>query len=172
MFAATLLIVVCLIVKLFLATETSATLVVGIVLTSGFLILSPRLFELAELRVSKDGLVAKIQDVERKVERTEKDVRKTEKKIDYLFAYAMSNSMFGNLRKLATGRFGHFRNNGGLLRELRHLRDVGYIEVKGHIGNLPTEGPNLSDYVTVTPVGSEFVTFRKSLDMKADELQS
>jgi hypothetical protein len=166
-FAATLLILVALVVRLFLATEVSAALVIAIAAVSGLLILSPRVFELAELTISKQGLIAKIRDVEQKVESAEQGVKKAEKKIDQLFAYTMSDSMFGNLRKLAAGNFGHFRNNGGLRRELRHLRDVGYVTVKGHIGDLPDEGSNLSDYVTVTPVGKDFVSLRESLEAKS-----
>jgi len=167
-FTATLLILAALIVRLFLASEVSAALVIAIAAIAGLLILSPRVFELTELTVSKDGLVAKIRDVEQKVESTGHAVKNAEKKIDQLFAYTMSDTMFGNLRKLTTGNFGHFRNNGGLRRELRYLRDVGYITVKGHIGDLPDEGSNLSEHVAVTPVGKEFVALRESLEAKSD----
>jgi hypothetical protein len=72
--------------------------------------------------------------------------------------------VFNNLKKLATGHFGHFKDNGGLRRELRHLRDIGYITVKGHIGDLPDEGPDLSEFVTITPVGRQFLELRGSLE--------
>jgi hypothetical protein len=160
LFSAILLVLACLIVKMFLLTEAPASLVIAITAIAGLLILSPRVFDLAELTISKGGLVAKIRDVEQKVE-------SAERKIDQLFAYTMSDSMFENLRKLAPGPFGHFRNDGGLFRELRHLRDVGYISVRGHISNLPYEGQNLSDFVTITPVGREFVALRESLEPKA-----
>jgi hypothetical protein len=159
-FGATVSILACLIVKMFLVAEPPASLLIAIAVIAGLLILSPRVFDLAELTISKGGLVAKIRDMEQKVETAER-------KIDQLFAYTMSDSMFENLQKLASGRFGHFRNNGGLRRELRHLRDVGYISVQGHIGDLPDDGQNLSDFVTVTPVGRDFVALRQSLEAKA-----
>jgi hypothetical protein len=168
-FSATLLVLAALIVKLFLAPEVSTALVIAIAALAGLLVLSPRVFDFAELSLSKEGLVAKIRDVERKVESTEEEVKKAERKIDQLFAYTMSDSIFGNLRKLATGQFGHFKNNGGLRRELRHLRDIGYIAVRGHIGDLPEEGNNLSDYVTITPVGKDFVALRESMEAESNE---
>jgi hypothetical protein len=170
-FTATLLIVISLIVRLFVAAEVSVALVIAIAAVAGLLVLSPRVFELAELTISKEGLVAKIREMEHKVESAKQGVKETEKKIDQLFAYTMSDAMFGNLRKLATGAFGHYRNNGGLRRELRHLRDIGYIAVKGHIGDLPDEGGNLSDFVTITPVGKEFVALREALEAKGSPLR-
>jgi hypothetical protein len=88
--------------------------------------------------------------------------------MDQVLAYTMTDSMFNNLRKLASGNFGHFRNNGGLRRELRHLRDAGYISVAGHVGELPDEGSNLSDHVKVTPVGREVVGLRDSMEARPD----
>jgi hypothetical protein len=159
-FTTTLLVLVSLIVRLFLGAEVPAALVIAIAAIAGLLILSPRVLELAELTISKEGLVAKLRDVEQKVETTEK-------KIDQLFAYTMSESMFGILGKLAKGNFGHIKITAGVRRQLRHLRIIGYITVKGPIGNLPDEVANLSDYVTVTPVGKEFVAFRESLEAKS-----
>ena len=166
-FTAILLTLIALVVRLFLAAEVSGALVIAIAAIAGLLVLSPRLFELAELRFSKEGFVARLQKVEHKVESTEQGVKRTEKKIDQLFAATMSDSMFENLRKVASGAFGHFRNSGGLRRELRHLRDIGYITVKGHIGHLPDQGNNLSDFVTITPAGKEFVALRETLEAKA-----
>lgn len=64
--------------------------------------------------------------------------------------------MFENLSRLSTDRFGRYRMNGGLERELRHLRDVGYIEVAS-IRNIPSEGEDLSVHVKITPEGKNFV---------------
>jgi hypothetical protein len=168
-FAATLLVLASLIVKMFLLDEISTTLVVSIVAISGLLILSPRIFELSELTLSTDGLIAKIRDVERKVETTKQEIKKTEQKIDKLFAYTMSPSMATNLRKVAAGNFGHFRNSSGLQRELRHLRDIGYIDVKGNLGDLPDEGNELSDFVTATPTGKDFLALRESMEADGQE---
>ena len=163
-FVATVLVLVCLIIKMFLVEDVSTALVTAIAAISGLLIVSPRLFDFAELSISKDGLVAKIDKVEKKAELVEQVAKSTERKIDQIFANTMSESMYSNLKKLATGSFGQFQNSGGLRRELQHLRDVGYIHMNRHIGELPIDGNNLSDYVTVTPVGKDFVDLREALE--------
>ena len=168
-FVATVMVLLCLIIKMFLVTEVSSTLVMAIALICGLLIISPRVSELAELTISKDGLIAKINDVEQKATTTEHVVKETERKIDQLFANTMSDSMYGNLTKLESGTFGPFANNGGLRRELRHLRDVGYIDLNRHVGDLPDNGPDLSQFATVTPVGKDFVALRESLESVAGE---
>ncbi len=166
-FSATVAVLISLVVKMFLVTEVSTPLVVAIAAISGLLIVSPRVFDLAELTISKDGLVAKIKHAEEKAEVAEKAVKEAEKKIDRLFAYTMSDSMYRNLKKIVSGAFGSFENSGGLRTELRHLRDVGYIQVKGHIGELPRSGVDLSVFVTATQVGKDFVALRDSIEAES-----
>jgi hypothetical protein len=55
-----------------------------------------------------------------------------------------------------------FQKQWGSEARLQHLRDIGYVTVKGHIGDLPDEGDNLSDFVTATPVGKQFIEFRET----------
>ena len=78
-----------------------------------------------------------------------------------LFLATMSPSMYLNLRKLESGRFGRFEATDGLTRELQHLRDLGYVEVNG-IRQLPDTGDELSDYVAITPTGRDFVRLREA----------
>lgn len=84
-------------------------------------------------------------------------------KVATLFLSTMSPTMYVNLRKLESGHLGPFEANDGLVRELRHLRDLGYIEVRGSLRQLPASGPDLSHFVTTTPTGRDFVTLRESL---------
>jgi hypothetical protein len=166
-FAATALVLIALFVKLFQVADAPAALVIAIAAVAGLLILSPRVFDLIELTVSNTGLTAKIRDVEKKVEEAKQEIEQTGQKIDQIFARTMSPAMFENLRKLSSGSFGRYKTtDSGLVRELRHLRDVGYIQVRGNIANLPREGEDLSQYVTVTPVGKEFVALRESLEQE------
>src|SRR5262249_32595599 len=116
-----------------------------------------------DLGVSDIKTNRQIRDLESRQETAESKIKETENRIDHIVAYTMSDSMFSNLKKLSTGRFGRFRTGSGLRRELRHLRDIGYVTVKGSIGNLPKEGDNLSDFVTIKPIGKEFVDFREAL---------
>jgi hypothetical protein len=117
-----------------------------------------------DLGISDVKANKQVSDISSRQETAEARIKEAENKIDRLFASTMSESMFSNLKKLSTGSFGHFKNNGGLRRELRHLRDIGYVTIPGHVGDLPEEGNNLSDFVTVTPVGKQFVEFRETLE--------
>jgi hypothetical protein len=117
-----------------------------------------------DLGVSETKAGQQIREIQGRQQNTERRIGEAEKKIERLFADTMSASMFENLRKLATEHFGHFKNSGGLRRELRHLRDIGYVTVKGHVKDLPAEGSDLSAYITATPVGKQFVEFRTALE--------
>lgn len=79
-----------------------------------------------------------------------------------LFLTTMSKPMYGNLTKLCDG-FGSYVKNGGLKRELYHLRDIGYVDIES-IGGIPIEGRQLSDYVTVTEAGRGFVRLRRQVE--------
>src|SRR5262245_46616522 len=89
------------------------------------------------LGVLETKIAREINDIRLRQETAESRIKEAEKKVDRIFAYTMSDSMFLNLKKLSTGRFGNFKNSGALRRELRHLRDVGYIMARGHISDLP-----------------------------------
>ena len=84
-------------------------------------------------------------------------------RVQKLFLMSMSPEMYLNLEKLSRpGGFGPFVRNPGLERELRYLRDIGYVSVRG-VGTLPPFGENLSDYAKITPLGAEFVATRGSM---------
>lgn len=107
---------------------------------------------------------------EKKISRQLSDIRTrvegVEERISRIFAYGMSDTMFKNLKGLSTARFGRFRNSGPLRRELRYLRDIGYIKVKGNVGDLPDQGDDLSTFVTITTIGKEFVKLREDLEVE------
>ncbi|HWJ28025.1 MAG TPA: nucleotide-binding protein [Flavisolibacter sp.] len=121
-----------------------------------------------DLGVSEKKTNKEVSNIKTRQENAEKRIKDAEANITTLFAYTMSVSMFSNLKKLSTGNFGHFINNGGLRRELRHLRDIGYITSVGHIGHLPEEGNNLSEFIKITPVGKKFVEFRSNMEKSED----
>jgi hypothetical protein len=117
-----------------------------------------------DLGISDEKINRQLSDLESRQETTESRINETERRIDRIFAYTMSESMFATLKQLSTGRFGPFKNSAGLRRELRHLRNVGYVTVKGAVVDLPSEGDNLSEFVTVTLVGKQFVQLRETLE--------
>jgi hypothetical protein len=98
----------------------------------------------------------------RELRRVRSQVQELNNKVSELFLVTMAPSMYQNLEKLASGSFGPYKKSSGLERELIHLRDIGYIE-NIWLENIPTEGPDLSPYVTVTDVGKRFVKLRQSL---------
>jgi len=99
----------------------------------------------------------KLQRIEEKMATVEKDVNITKQ-----FLLSMNPKMYKNLKKIASGKFQSYKmkQGSGLQRELYHLRDIGYIEVKA-IRDIPNEGDNLSDYVEITPTGKKFVDLRE-----------
>jgi hypothetical protein len=53
--------------------------------------------------------------------------------------------------------------SGGLQWELRHLRDLGYVDAES-VRFMPKQGDELLDHVRVTPTGMMFVELRESLE--------
>ncbi len=49
----------------------------------------------------------------------------------------------------------------GFRGQLRYLRDSGYINVKGSVGDLPQRGNELNEHVSVTSLGEEFIRLRE-----------
>jgi hypothetical protein len=82
--------------------------------------------------------------------------------ISSLFLSTMSGPIYSNLKKLASGNFGSYEMGDALIRELYHLRDIGYITVNS-IRSVPSKGDNLSEYVKVTSIGKRFVELREQV---------
>jgi hypothetical protein len=106
-------------------------------------------FEFGELKERVNAVESRVDNLSDRVSRA--------------FLVAMSQPMFRNLVMLETGHFGHYQMNGGLERELRHLRDVGYVEVES-IRDIPHVGEDLSQYVRITREGRNFIALRRELD--------
>jgi hypothetical protein len=97
-----------------------------------------------------------------RVESVKDEVQTLAERVSRAFLLSMSEPMYHNLRKLTSGEFGAFENSAGLERELRHLRDVGYVTIPS-VRSIPASGANLSDFVTVTSNGRDFVSLREEL---------
>jgi hypothetical protein len=107
-----------------------------------------------------------------KLEKIEKKVAIVEQDVDIAkqFLFSMSNPMYDNLKKIASGKFGPYKmeKGSGLQRELYHLRDIGYIEAHS-IRSIPDSGDNLSSHVKITPIGEKFVNLRESYVFKDEQ---
>lgn len=103
----------------------------------------------------------KIGELREELDIVRRGLNNANEKISRLFLATISPSMYENLRKLASGRFGSYEMSNPLERELYHLRDVGYIKVES-ITRIPKHGTNLSDYVQITASGKQFVELREA----------
>jgi hypothetical protein len=120
-------------------------------------------------------LLALLEDARRfkfagfEFERVMAAVDQAETAIDRLYALSMSDDAFAQLKKLSSGSFGRFylEPHAGLAAEINYFKILGYITFKKiadtrdlPMGDHPTG--NLSDYITVTPLGHKFIAFREN----------
>ena len=105
----------------------------------------------------------KIGELREAIHSVKKQLDETNERISKLFLITMSPDMYRNLKKLARPEgFGEYKMSGGLERELFHLRDIGYVDVR-YIKSIPKSGTNLSDHVEITLPGRQFVDLREAI---------
>jgi hypothetical protein len=99
------------------------------------------------------------REVREKVERQEEQLSRQQEIIGQLVVYSMSHYLFDLLAKLYHGNRGGgeylFRDDEAVKRELRFLRDQGYLE-HFHIRGL-RNGENLIGQIRLTPIGEFLV---------------
>lgn len=100
-----------------------------------------------------------IGELKSKIDTVEKKVIVLNENVSKLFLLTMAEPMYKNLKKLNSGKFGEYKVNKGLERELYHLRDIGYISIES-IKSIPEEGNDLSAHVKITDAGKMFVLLR------------
>lgn len=94
------------------------------------------------------------------------ELRDLSERVTKTFLSSMSPEMYGNLEKLGSGHFGPYEMSSALDRELRHLRDVGYIKVDS-IKEIPEKEENLSKFITVTQTGKDYIKLRQEVNGRA-----
>jgi hypothetical protein len=106
------------------------------------------------------------------IERVKVAVDQAKSEIDRLYALSMSEDAFGQLKRLSTGLYKPFwldpELKVGLAPELNYLKMIGYIKFDRDpkvvdVRDLPTgdHDDNLCRYISVTPLGHEFIDFRE-----------
>ena len=162
--------------------------------SSAVLIISPWVPKPAKLKVSPTGeievnLAQQVQQANATAEEAKETASKATQQVQQANATAeeaketatdaldtitrlVRNSMreetFENLKKIASGKFGHFKMTFNFQQQLRHLQEAGCIATwKGHIAQIPKEGSDLAEYVYCTKPGYEFIQER--LDAEARE---
>lgn len=138
-------------------------------LVATILLLRPELATLRKAlinRVEAGGFVkigpVELGELRGEINAVRADVGELSERVSKLFLLAMSPPMYENLRKLSSGTFGNFEMSPALERELRHLRDLGYLEVDS-VTRIPPAGLELLEHVSVTAAGARFVELRDGL---------
>jgi len=149
-----------------ITTSPSAALLIAMfaavtVIASLIFLTAARLFGVVGLDVSREGGIRAV--IQSEIQPIKRGIDEANEKIDELFLTSMSPEMFYNLKKLKSGKFGHFTKGEGLDRELRYLRSIGYIKVDS-FDAIPEEGEDLSKWVEITDQGKQFVELRKKLE--------
>jgi hypothetical protein len=105
----------------------------------------------------------KIGELREEVRGVKEQLSEVNGRVTSLFLTTMAPNMYLNLKKLSSGAFGKYTKTKGLERELYHLRDIGYIEIRS-ITAIPEEGDDLSQYVAITSTGAQFVELREKIE--------
>lgn len=142
--------------------ETSVEIILAVIFIAILILIAPRIYDLISITVSKDQLSLQLNQVQQDLNQAKQELEENKEKIDRLFLMSLSPPMYHNLYKISRGYFGDYEMNEGLKRELYHLRDIGYIEVKA-IKSIPNQGSNLSEYVKITATGQEYVNLRETI---------
>jgi hypothetical protein len=170
-----------LIVRLFTSPATDVQLIVAIVVVAVLLLVATIAERLQKVTAGPSGINAELrtellmikEDIGQTKEQvsntkvvvqdTKDVVEDTNRKVQRLFVMTMSEPMYHNLKKLGSGPFGKYEMGPGLERELRWLRDIGYIAAPKGVSSIPRRGDNLSDHIMITKSGEEFVRLREEL---------
>jgi hypothetical protein len=134
---------------------------VGLALISFWVLRNPLIDRIKAGGGIKVGPV-ELQEVKESVESVQRQISDINDRVAKLFLLAMAEPMYLNLSKLSSGDFGKYYMDGALERELRYLRDVGYIEVSS-IHSIPHRGDDLSKYVRISPAGLQFMQLREEV---------
>lgn len=89
-----------------------------------------------------------------------REVSAVREQLDRLFK--IPATVYANLVKFGTGRFGPYDMTPVFRSELQLLQDYGYIS-QTHLDHLPGRGENLSQHLWITQAGLDFITLRNAL---------
>jgi hypothetical protein len=149
--------------------KVSTELLAAIIIIAGILAISPRIFDITSIQLKAGELNAQLVQVKQQINENKNaltqvqlQLNEASDRINRQFMLTMSKAMYDNLEKIDTGHFGPYEKTQMFMRELYHLRDIGYINVNS-IQQIPVRGDDLSLYVSITKVGHDFVRLREEL---------
>jgi hypothetical protein len=109
----------------------------------------------------KFGSWLELGELKTRVDNVQSDVKGLDERVRQLYLHAMSEGAYNNLRKIVRKPFGPYTMSKALDRELRYLRENGYIKVVS-VSSIPKDGDDLSEHVSATKNGEEFVRLREA----------
>jgi len=145
-----------------IAGRSDAGLLIGtIIAVAAMIVVTVRASDMAALVVGSRPGRGELESLRHRLD-------ETDKRTSDLVRLVLPREEFHTLRELAVRRFGPYALGGGLERELRHLRQLGYVDVPS-IGAIPRHGGELAEAVRVTPSGERFVELREQLEREVIE---
>jgi hypothetical protein len=109
----------------------------------------------------KFGSWLELGELKTRVDNVQSDVKGLDERVRQLYLHTMSEGAYNNLEKIVSKHFGPYNMGVALDRELRFLRESGFIKVES-ISRIPKEGPDLSQHVSATKNGEDFVALREA----------
>lgn len=111
-------------------------------------------------------LQADLHNQQNQINKQQAQIANQQNVINQLVVFSMGFYIFRHLKGIYHAQRNNeeylYRKNGNFERELRYLRDVGYIE-SVHIGGLG-DGENLVDKIKLTPAGNFYVEIREQYE--------
>jgi hypothetical protein len=161
--------------KLFISAIAAGLLILsvlrGIDVNAGVVALAviavlPWLAPLIDTMELPGGGSVTFREVKEEIGKQKEQLNAQQEIINQLVIYSMSGYLFNLLSQLyhraRDGGEYRFTNDESMIRDLRYLRDHGYLE-HFYIRQLP-EGTNLAGQLKLTPVGNYFVEVREALE--------
>ncbi|HEX3147426.1 MAG TPA: hypothetical protein VHR66_05040 [Gemmataceae bacterium] len=136
---------ICLVTCLLAGHTDNGPLIGTVIAVAALLVVTVRTSDVSAVA---GGSARNRADLESLHERIDETIKRTSD----LVRLVLPREEFQTLRKLSVRRFGPYAMGNGLERELRHLRQLGYVGVPS-IGAIPRHGGELAEAVRVTPRG-------------------
>jgi hypothetical protein len=161
LFAAVLLVDAALVVRVF--QQLNGGVIAAVVIITGLLIMTLRVFDIESFTVSHRGIKAKINQQDAKIAQQEQRLDDLSARLAEVTEFSMPDFMLSILSRIRKegddDKFEYSRNDSGLFRELVHLLNMGYVQID-NLDKIPDNGLDLRDYVKITDAGTRFLELR------------
>jgi len=119
-----------------------------------------------QMRAEVEAVAETLHGQERALADQRRQLEAQQESINRLVRYMLSASIFRHLYGVAVLHEYHYWHSGPMSREMYFLRDIGFIQPRGHGGFLDftdaLNGANLAELVEPTPIGWSCIEMRKN----------